>query len=44
MSDIGGQTEYHRRFLTTSMNSLVKKGYATRSEEQDRRVVFIHLT
>ena len=31
--------------LTTSMNSLVKKGYATRERsEQDRRVVFIHLT
>ena len=27
------------------MNSLVKKGYATRERsEQDRRVVFIHLT
>ena len=31
--------------LTTSMNSLVKKGYAVRERsEQDRRVVFIHLT
>ena len=31
--------------LTIAMNSLVKKGYATRERsEQDRRVVFIHLT
>lgn len=31
--------------LTTAMNSLVKKGYVTRSRcEQDRRVVYIELT
>ncbi len=31
--------------LTTSMNSLVKKGYVRRERsERDRRVVYIHLT
>lgn len=45
MSDIAGRLNITVGSLTTSMNSLVKKGYAQRERsEQDRRVVFIHLT
>ena len=45
MSDIAVKLNITVGSLTTSMNSLVKKGYATRERsEQDRRVVFIHLT
>ena len=45
MSDIAAKLNITVGSLTTSMNSLVKKGYATRERsEQDRRVVFIHLT
>ena len=44
MSDIAAKLNITVGSLTTSMNSLVKKGYATRERsEQDRRVVFIHL-
>ena len=42
MSDIAAKLNITVGSLTTSMNSLVKKGYATRERsEQDRRVVFI---
>ena len=45
MSDIAAKLNITVGSLTTSMNTLVKKGYATRERsEQDRRVVFIHLT
>ena len=45
MSDIAAKLNITVGSLTTSMNSLVKKGYTTRERsEQDRRVVFIHLT
>ena len=45
MSDIAARLNITVGSLTTSMNSLVKKGYAVRERsEQDRRVVFIHLT
>lgn len=45
MSDIAAKLNITLGSLTTSMNSLVKKGYAERERsEQDRRVVFIHLT
>ena len=45
MSSIAAKLKITVGSLTTSMNSLVKKGYATRERsEQDRRVVFIHLT
>ena len=45
MSDIAAKLNITVGSLTTSMNSLVKKGYAVRERsEQDRRVVFIHLT
>ena len=44
MSDIAAKLNITVGSLTTSMNSLVKKGYATRERsEQDRRVGFIHL-
>jgi len=45
MSSIAKELSVTVGTLTISMNSLVKKGYATRERsEQDRRVVFIHLT
>lgn len=45
MSDIAAKLNITLGSLTTSMNSLVKKGYAERERsEQDRRVVFVHLT
>lgn len=45
MSSIAGKLRITVGSLTTSMNSLVKKGYVTRvRSEQDRRLVFIHLT
>ena len=41
MSDIAAKLNITVGSLTTSMNSLVKKGYATRERsEQDRRVVY----
>ncbi|MDO5135943.1 MAG: winged helix DNA-binding protein [Eubacteriales bacterium] len=45
MSDIAADLNITVGSLTTSMNSLVKKGYAQRERsETDRRVVFIRLT
>lgn len=45
MSSIAARLGITVGSLTTSMNSLVKKGYAERERsEQDRRVVYIHLT
>ena len=45
MSDIAAKLKITVGSLTTSMNSLVKKGYTIRERsDQDRRVVFIHLT
>ena len=45
MSTIAKELSVTVGTLTIAMNSLVKKGYATRERsEQDRRVVFIHLT
>lgn len=45
MSTIAAKLRITVGSLTTSMNSLVKKGYAERvRSEKDRRVVYIHLT
>lgn len=45
MSDIAASLRITVGSLTTSMNSLVKKGYTERERSgQDRRVVFIRLT
>ena len=45
MSSIAAKLNITVGSLTTSMNGLVKKGYAERSRsEHDRRVVYIHLT
>ena len=45
MSSIAAKLNITVGSLTTSMNSLVKKGYAERERsEKDRRVVYIHLT
>lgn len=45
MSAIAAKLHITVGSLTTSMNSLVKKGYVVRARsEQDRRLVFIHLT
>ena len=45
MSDIAAKLNITVGSLTTSMNSLVKKGYVKRERsEKDRRVVFIQLT
>nr|WP_230406921.1 MarR family transcriptional regulator [Blautia liquoris] len=45
MSAIAGKLKITVGSLTTSMNSLVKKGYAERERsERDRRIVYIHLT
>ena len=45
MTSIAGKLNITVGSLTTSMNSLVKKGYVKRERsEKDRRVVFIHLT
>ena len=45
MSSIAAKLHITVGSLTTSMNGLVKKGYAERSRsEKDRRVVYIHLT
>lgn len=45
MSAIAGKLNITVGSLTTSMNSLVKKGYVERERsERDRRVVYIHLT
>lgn len=45
MSSIAAKLHITVGSLTTSMNSLVRKGYVRRSRsEKDRRVVFIHLT
>lgn len=45
MSSIASKLNITVGSLTTSMNSLVKKGYAERQRsEHDRRVVYIHLT
>ena len=45
MSSIAAKLNITVGSLTTSMNGLVKKGYAERSRsENDRRVVYIHLT
>ncbi|MDD7740626.1 MAG: MarR family transcriptional regulator [Fusicatenibacter sp.] len=45
MSSIAAKLDITVGSLTTSMNSLVKKGYAERERsEKDRRVVYIHLT
>lgn len=45
MSAIAARLNITVGSLTTSMNGLVKKGYAERSRsEKDRRVVYIHLT
>lgn len=45
MSSIAAKLRITVGSLTTSMNSLVKKGYVTRvRSEEDRRLVFIHLT
>ena len=45
MSDIAAKLRITVGSLTTSMNSLVKKGYTQRERSrEDRRVVFIRLT
>lgn len=45
MSAIAAKLNITVGSLTTSMNSLVKKGYVERERsERDRRVVYIHLT
>ena len=45
MSSIAAKLKITVGSLTTSMNSLVKKGYVKRERsEKDRRVVFIQLT
>lgn len=45
MSEIARQLKITVGSLTTSMNSLVKKGYVVRERsEEDRRVVYIYLT
>ena len=45
MSEIAAKLNITVGSLTTSMNSLVKKGYAERERsEHDRRVVYIYLT
>ena len=45
MTSIAGKLNITVGSLTTSMNSLVKKGYVKRERsEKDRRVVFIQLT
>jgi DNA-binding MarR family transcriptional regulator len=45
MSEIAGKLNITVGSLTTSMNSLVKKGYTERERsENDRRVVYIYLT
>ena len=45
MSDIAHAQKITLGSLTTSMNSLVKKNYVVRSRsEEDRRVVYVHLT
>lgn len=45
MSSIAAKLNITVGSLTTSMNSLVKKGYVERERgERDRRVVYIHLT
>ncbi len=45
MSDIARDQKITVGSLTTSMNNLVKKGYAIRERsEEDRRVVFVRLT
>lgn len=45
MSSIAAKLHITVGSLTTSMNSLVKKGYVERERsERDRRVVYIHLT
>ena len=46
MSDIAAELNITVGSLTIAMNALVKKGYAQRerSEKDNRRVVFIHLT
>lgn len=45
MSAIASRLHITVGSLTTSMNSLVKKGYVVRVRgEEDRRLVFIHLT
>lgn len=44
MSSIAAKLGITVGSLTTAMNSLVKKGYVTRTRsEKDRRVVYIHL-
>ena len=45
MSDIAAKLNITVGSLTTSMNSLVKKGYVTRERgKEDRRVVYISLS
>ena len=45
MSEIAHAQKITLGSLTTSMNSLVKKNYVVRSRsEEDRRVVYVHLT
>ena len=45
MSAIAGRLKITMGSLTTSMNSLVRKGYAERERsERDCRIVYIHLT
>lgn len=45
MSSIAAKLNITVGSLTTSMNSLVKKGYVERERsERDRRIVYIHLT
>ena len=45
MSSIAARLDITVGSLTTSMNSLVKKGYTERERsEKDRRIVYIHLT
>lgn len=45
MTEIARRLKITVGSLTTSMNSLVKKGYVTRERsEEDRRVVYIYLT
>lgn len=45
MSEIAHTQKITLGSLTTSMNSLVKKNYVVRSRsEEDRRVVYVHLT
>ena len=45
MSSIAAKLDITVGSLTTSMNSLVKKGYTERERsEKDRRIVYIHLT